>query len=111
VAKTFLKILGAVLVISGIVGFFFPLHGMLDLTTTHNLIHLVSGVIALAASGNDLSSALVAKLFGVVYLLIGAVGLITSDLFGLVTLTGADTAIHFVVAVAALYAGFRSDSA
>jgi preprotein translocase subunit Sss1 len=78
-ARTFMKVLGAVLVLVGIVGFFIPFTGLLDLTFTHNLIHLVTGIAALAVSGSSKNSVLLAKVFGVVYLLVGVLGLFVTD--------------------------------
>jgi uncharacterized membrane protein HdeD (DUF308 family) len=109
-ARTFMKVLGAVLVLVGIVGFFIPFTGLLDLTFTHNLIHLVTGIAALAVSGSAKNSVLFSKVFGVVYLLVGVLGLFVTDVMGLIHLMPADNVIHFVVAIAALYIGFKSES-
>lgn len=109
-AKIFMKFLGVVLVLVGVVGFFVPFTGLLDLTITHNLIHLVTGIAALAVSGNSKNSALFAKVFGIVYLLVGVLGLFVTDIMGLIHLMPADNIIHFVIAIAALYFGFKSES-
>lgn len=109
-AKSIMKIFGAVLVLVGIVGFFVPFTGLLDLTLAHNLVHLASGIIFLAVSGSDKNSVLTAKIFGIVYLLVAVLGLITTDVLGLITLDAADTAIHFVLTIGLLLAGFKGQS-
>jgi hypothetical protein len=75
-AKTICKLLGLVFILVGIVGFFSP--GLLGahLSTTHNLVHIVSGLIALyfgfaATLGAARGFCLI---FGAVYLLLGIVG-------------------------------------
>jgi hypothetical protein len=77
-AKTICKLLGVVFVIVGIAGFVAPNLLGTHLSMAHNIVHIVSGLIALyfgfAAS---LSAARgFALAFGAVYLLLGVVGFI-----------------------------------
>jgi hypothetical protein len=77
-AKTICKLLGVVFVIVGIAGFVAPNLLGAHLSMAHNLVHIISGLIALyfgfAAS---LSAARgFALAFGAVYLLLGVVGFI-----------------------------------
>ncbi|HKQ54201.1 MAG TPA: hypothetical protein VJT74_17625 [Pyrinomonadaceae bacterium] len=77
-AKTICKLLGVVFVIVGIAGFVAPNLLGTHLSMAHNLVHIISGLIALyfgfAAS---LSAARgFALAFGAVYLLLGIVGFI-----------------------------------
>src|ERR1700730_1137389 len=108
--KGFMRIVGIILIVVGIVGFITPLTGILDLTPTHNLIHLVTGILAYAVSGNFKGSVTAAKIFGVIYLLVGIVGLFTNDLFGLIMLMPLDTVIHFLIGFVSLYLGFNAAS-
>lgn len=75
-AKTISKILGVVFILVGILGFLAP--GMMGfhLNLVHNLIHLVSGAIALYFGfAATLSGArLFCIIFGVVYGLLGVAG-------------------------------------
>lgn len=75
-AKTISKILGVVFILVGILGFLAP--GMMGfhLNLTHNLIHLVSGAVALYFGfAATLSAArLFCIIFGVVYGLLGVAG-------------------------------------
>jgi hypothetical protein len=110
VARAFIRIVGAVLTLAGIAGFFLPFEGLLNLNTTHNVVHLVSGIGLLALSGSEKGSVLGAKLLGLGYLALALLGLFTRDAFGFFSLTPADTIIHFVAAGAGLYAGFKGGS-
>jgi len=74
--KTVCKIIGLVFVVAGLAGFFAPGLAGLHLSTVHNLIHLVSGALALYFGfAATLSAArLFGIVFGVVYLLLGVAG-------------------------------------
>jgi hypothetical protein len=109
-AKLFARVVGIILLLVGILGFFVPLDGFLDLTFTHNLFHLVTGIILLAVSGKEAGSVTAAKVFGIIYLLVGIVGIFINDFIGM-TLTVSGTIIHFVIALIALYVGFARNKA
>ncbi len=75
-AKTVCKLLGLVFVIVGIAGFVAPHLLGAHLTPPHNLVHIVSGAIALyfgfmGSAGGARGFCLV---FGLVYLLLGIAG-------------------------------------
>ena len=105
-ARTFMRIVGIVLVVVGIVGFVDPLKGIFDLTVAHNLVHLLTGAIALMVSRSSVQSVWYARIFGVLYLAVAVAGLVTGNLFGLIPLMPADTVLHFLLAVSALSIGF-----
>src|SRR2546427_8706736 len=75
-AKTVCKLLGLIFVIVGIAGIFS--HNLLGahLSIAHNMVHIVSGVIALyfGFSGSPGGARAFCLIFGVVYLLLGIVG-------------------------------------
>jgi len=75
-AKTVCKLLGVVFVIVGIAGF--ASHNLLGahLTTPHNVVHLVSGAVALyfGFAGSAGGARGFCFLFGLVYLLLGVCG-------------------------------------
>ncbi|WML48388.1 DUF4383 domain-containing protein [Neobacillus sp. PS3-34] len=106
-AKKFARILGVIFVVTGIVGFFFPLEKVFDLTTTHNIVHLATGIIALLVSGSETNSAAFSKIFGFIYLLVAIVGLFTHSFIGIHFLV-ADNILHFVIAFASIYVGYAS---
>ena len=76
-AKTVCKILGVVFVLVGLCGFAAP--GLLGahLSPAHNVVHIVSGLIALyfGFAGTLSGAKAFALVFGVVYLALGVLGL------------------------------------
>ncbi|MDQ3805698.1 MAG: DUF4383 domain-containing protein [Acidobacteriota bacterium] len=75
-AKTICKILGIVFILVGILGFLAPgLMGM-HLSLAHNLVHIISGALALyfGFAGSLSGARLFCIVFGVVYLLLGIAG-------------------------------------
>jgi len=75
-AKTVCKILGVVFVLVGICGFVAPTLLGAHLTPAHNLVHIVSGAIALyfGFAGSPGGARAFCLIFGAVYLLLGVVG-------------------------------------
>src|SRR5688500_8477871 len=75
-AKTVATILGVVLLLVGVAGFFLP--GLLGthLSLAHNVVHLVSGAIALylGLKGSLAATRMFCLVFGVVYALLGVAG-------------------------------------
>jgi hypothetical protein len=75
-AKTICKLLGVVFILVGIVGFIAPgLLGM-HLSLAHNLVHIISGALALyfGFAGTLAGARLFCIVFGVVYGLLGIAG-------------------------------------
>jgi len=75
-AKTVCKILGVIFVIVGIAGFAAPTLLGAHLTMPHNLVHIVSGALALyfGFAGSAGAARGFCIIFGIVYLLLGIVG-------------------------------------
>ena len=75
-AKTVCKLLGIVFVIVGVAGFLAPTLLGAHLTPPHNLVHLVSGAIALyfGFAGSFSAARGFCIIFGIVYLLLGVCG-------------------------------------
>lgn len=114
-SRTFALVVGVVLVLAGIVGL---LTGVgqdetttvlgLEVNLAHNLVHLLTGALALAvASGRVMSARTFALGFGAIYLILGILGLMNDrplgDLLGHVN--EVDDVIHLGVGVAGLAAG------
>ena len=76
-AKTVCKILGVVFVLVGVCGFAAPELLGAHLSLPHNLIHIVSGIIALyfGFAGSLSGAKTFSLVFGVVYLALGILGL------------------------------------
>ena len=107
-AKTICKLLGVVFILVGLIGFAKPDLLGAHLNTAHNLVHIISGAIALyfgfAASVSAARSFCLA--FGAVYLLLGVVGFITGKgddrmlaIDDLLMLGTRDHAIHILLGI------------
>jgi hypothetical protein len=75
-AKTIATILGVVFILVGIIGFFAPGFAGTHLSTTHNLVHIISGAISLyfGMAGTLSAARLFCIIFGIVYALLGVCG-------------------------------------
>ncbi len=75
-AKTVCKILGVVFLLVGLLGFVSPDFLGAHLTAAHNVVHLVSGAVALyfGFAGSLAGAKTFALVFGVVYLGLGVLG-------------------------------------
>ena len=118
-AKTVCKILGVVFLLVGVCGFAAPnLLGM-HMTTPHNVVHIVSGAIALYFGfAGTLSGAKVFSLvFGVVYLALGILGLVLGTgaekmwMVGPLHFGQMDHLIHVVLGLAFLAGGLFTKNA
>ncbi len=119
--------LGAIFTILGIIGFFTPtenstgvqaIFGIFDSDLIHNIIYLVTGLLGIAAAFTGYSRHY-NRVFGVVYLLWGLLGLIPvlyfpagtfgtdSGLFlGITHLNAGDHILHIIAGVIAIVVGF-----
>jgi Domain of unknown function (DUF4383) len=113
-----------VLVIVGIVGFLYnasfaigsdaprdALLGLFDINGWHNVVHLVSGVVGVAASRSPAAARAYAFGFGAVYVLVTIIGFASGDgstIFGLIPINNADNFLHLGIAAAGLAAGAAS---
>lgn len=109
--------LGVVLLAVGVLGYVPALTpngnllGIFQVDGTHNLIHVLSGVVAiLAGMGSGNYAKLYFQVFGVVYGLVAILGFMNSSVLGLITVNMADNLLHVVIAALSLYLGFgKSD--
>ncbi len=108
--KPLTGILGLVLTVAGVAGFF--VSGSLlgfEVNTTHNIIHLLSGLVALWAFNTSQSySRIYLIVFGLVYGLVTVLGFMGGDILGLFTVNAADSYLHLAIAAACLIVGFGS---
>lgn len=114
--RTFTMALGVVLLLVGVLGFVLvPTSGLLlgvfAVNGTHNIIHVVTGILAIAAAYGG-QSRLFCQIFGIVYLAVGALGLIAADangmLLGLVHINMADNILHLLIGAGSAYFGFAT---
>jgi hypothetical protein len=115
-AKTVCKVLGVVFLLVGVAGFIKADLLGAHLSPLHNLVHIVSGVIALyfGFAGSLAGARGFSLVFGVVYLALGILGLVLGNpemgrewhVPGLPLLLGfVDHGIHLLLGVAFLAAG------
>jgi hypothetical protein len=85
--------------------------GILPVNTLHNIVHLLFGVLGIAAARGALMNAKAyAQMVAVAYGLLVVLGLLpqTNTTFGLIPIYGADVWLHAIIAAAAGYFGFAS---
>ncbi len=107
-------VFGIVLLAVGVLGFV-PgvttsdlLLGIFTVDSLHNIIHILSGALALVAVLYAKEYVrLYFQVFGVVYGVVAVLGFVQSDsVLGLIMVNTADNLLHLVIAASALYAGF-----
>lgn len=111
-------VFGIVLTLVGVLGFVpgitskMMLLGIFHVDGLHNIIHLISGLAALAAARGMFSAQMYFKVFGVVYGLVAILGLIQGDtVLGLIGINMADNLLHIAIAALSLWAGFLAKPA
>ncbi len=116
-AKQFTQLVGAALLVVGILGFFVKESlGFLHFTMTHNLVHIISGLALgyLGFKGSESSQRLGAQIFGAVYGLVTVLGFLNvgdGNPLGLqLHLNTTYNIIHLVISAWGLYAGFAKKS-
>ncbi len=119
-ARLYAALIGAALVIGGIIGFFYTasfatgaadvaaetdeVFGILAVNGWHNLVHIAFGLTGLALAGSDSGAKLYSVLFGVIYLVLAIWGFADGDgvIVGLVPLNDEDNVLHLVLGLLGL---------
>lgn len=113
-AKTVCKVLGVVFLLVGVCGFAAPNLLGAHLTPAHNLVHIVSGIIALyfGFAGTLSGAKTFALVFGVVYLALGILGLALGvgedrmwNVAGILHFGTSDHGIHVLLGIVFLAGG------
>ena len=123
-AKTAALFIGVVFIAVGLLGFIDnPIIGdannvIFHADTTHNMVHIISGVLfVLVAMAAPAAASAFMLVFGLVYLLLGILGLtaIGSDgmtkLLGFLHVNGNDNYLHLVLGIVITLAGFMTRGA
>jgi hypothetical protein len=119
-ARLYATVVGAVLTIAGIIGFFYSssfgspgtvdeVFGILDVNGWHNVVHLVTGLLGLAAAGYAARTYSLA--LGLVYVVVAIWGFIIGSgdsILGVVPINTEDDVLHLVLGVLGLAAGAAS---
>ena len=115
--KTAAVLFGIVFILIGILGFV-PgitkdemLLGIFHVNAAHNVVHLLSGAVALFAGMTSFgASRMYFRIFGVVYGAVAVMGLMNMGqhtmLLGLISNNDADTFLHIAIAAVSLVLGF-----
>ena len=102
--------MGVVLLLVGVLGFTHVLDSLgAHLSPAHNLVHILSGVIALyfGFAGSLSGAKGFCIIFGLVYLLLGVLGLVMGELhIGPLMLGKVDHGIHLIVGAIFMAGGF-----
>lgn len=105
-------VFGIVMIFVGVVAFFpsFNPNGLLfgyfEVNTMHNIVHIVTGVLAIMAATNDRYIRLFFQIFGIVYAIVAILGFARNgDLF-MMHVNTADNLLHVGIAIISLYLGF-----
>lgn len=114
-AKVYAQVVGVVLLLLGVIGFF--VSSLLGAPTTafHNLIHFVSGAWGAYAGfrGGLGGPKTFAQIFGVIYTIVGLVGFILPGFLGGISIpvNFVYNLVHLVIGLLGLYAGFSKQAA
>ena len=121
-AQWYCLLAGLSLLLAGILGFIVDsnfdtgdginggkLLSIFEVNGIHNLVHLASGLVLLAASPKRASAKTVAIAFGLVYGIVTIIGLIDGEtVLGLIPVNPADNILHIGLSLLGLIAGFMS---
>ena len=122
-AQLYALIFGAVLTVAGIIGFFYNsdftsnIHdrdavlGILDVNGWHNVVHIATGILGLAAAGAYASSRGYALGLGVVYIVVAIWGFIIGDgdsILSIIPVNTEDNILHLLIGVAGIAAGMAT---
>jgi hypothetical protein len=123
-ARVYAVAFGAVLVLAGLVGFLYngsftvgedvpsdAVLGILDVNAWHNLVHIATGALGLAAASSLVASRAYAFGLGGVYILVALWGFILGDggvILGLVPVNTEDNVLHLLIGVLGIAVGVVS---
>ena len=122
-ARLYATVVGAVLTIVGIIGFFYSsdfgspgavdeVFGILAVNGWHNVLHLVTGLLGLAAAGYFARTYALA--LGLLYAVLAVWGFIIGSgdsILGFIPINTEDNVLHLIIGVLGLAAGAASPAA
>jgi hypothetical protein len=125
-ARLYATLVGAVLVVAGIIGFFYEasfatgneivsddVFGLLAVNGWHNIVHILFGLLGLALAGNTDSARFYCLFSGVVYLVLAIWGFLVvdngiGDLISLVPVNNEDNVLHLILSLTGFAAAFAT---
>lgn len=107
-ARTVAVVFGAVYLLIGIVGFVLdnPLFGYFEVNWLLNVVHILLGASLLYGSMSNTTAIQATRWVGAVLVILGILGFITPDGFGLVPLGGNNIWLHLATGAILLATGF-----
>jgi Domain of unknown function (DUF4383) len=128
-ARLYCTLVGGVLVIAGIIGFFYSagfdtgvngvaadtdeVFGILAVNGWHNLVHIALGLLALAVAGSTSGARTYCLAVGLLYVVLAIWGFADSDdvILGLIPLNNEDNFLHLILGLTGLAAGAATPAA
>ena len=126
-AMLYAGVVGAVLVLVGIIGFFYnaeftsdesvrdAMFGVFDVNGWHNTLHIVTGVVALLAYGAGVHAARTcAMALGVLFVVVAVWGFIVGDgesILSIIPVNTEDNVLHLLLGVGGLWAAYATPAA
>ncbi len=122
-AQTYALLFGVVLVVGGIIGFFYngtftsdksvhdDVFGILAVNGWHNLVHIATGLLGLAVAASYTSSRAYALGLGAVYIAIAVWGFIIGSgdsILSIIPINTADNVLHLLIGIAGIGAGLAT---
>ena len=122
-ARLYAGVVGATLVVAGIIGFFYSsdfgspgdvdsVFGILDVNGWHNVLHILTGVLGLLAFGAGAYAARqYALALGVVYIVVAIWGFIIGSgdsILSIIPVNTEDNVLHLLIGIAGLGAGLAT---
>jgi hypothetical protein len=127
-ARLYATLVGAVLVVAGIIGFFYEasfatgneivaddVFGILAVNGWHNVVHILLGLIGLAAAGTTYGARTYCLVVGAVYLVLAIWGFLETEngfgvLIDLVPINTEDNFLHLILGIVGIGAGLATPS-
>jgi hypothetical protein len=122
-ARVYAGLVGATLVVAGIIGFFYSadfgspgdvdaVFGVLDVNGWHNIVHILTGALGLIAFSAGLYAARqYALALGAVYIVVAIWGFIVGDgasILSIIPVNTEDNVLHLMIGLAGLGAGLAT---
>lgn len=110
--RTIAVLFGIGFIFAGVAGFLpqFTTDGLLlgyfEVDMMHNIVHLVSGVLAIMAATSYRYSRLYFQIFGVIYAIVTIIGFVRGGDIFIMHVNMADNFLHLGISIIALYLGF-----
>jgi len=110
---------GIIFIVVGLAGFVSAvtpdgkLLGYFEVNAAHNVVHFATGIVAVIVGfASEKAARMFFQIFGVIYALVAVLGFAMGNqpLLGIVANNAADTWLHVLIAIVALYLGFGMKS-